>query len=91
MTAAAHFRIRAQAEPQTLARLVNYFAQLGLVSQRVRAEQVEDIFNVSIEQPDIDDHQAQIIAERMRSSVLVKTVELRRGRRRLTPLSEQTA
>lgn len=89
MMATARFSIRTCAEPQALARLINLFAQLGLVPSRVSAQATGGIMLVSIEQPDLDDHRAAVIAEKMRGSVLVETVELRRGKQLLTPLSEQ--
>ncbi|GAA0304256.1 hypothetical protein GCM10009087_12660 [Sphingomonas oligophenolica] len=84
MTPPARFSVRARADAQTLSRLVNYFAQMDLTPSRVRAEEAHGMLRVSIEQGDIPDDRAELIAEKMRSSVLVESVELRRGRRLLS-------
>lgn len=77
-------------DPQALIRALNYFAQIGLSPRRVRSVEAEATLSVRIEQPDLPDHQARIIAEKMRSSFLVDAVHVHRGRRLLTPLSEAT-
>jgi hypothetical protein len=82
------FVVRARAEPQTLARLINHVAQLGLVPKRVRADEADRVMTVLIEQDGLDDHRAGVIAEKMRASVLVETVRLTRGRRCLEPSCE---
>jgi hypothetical protein len=89
VTRLIRFDVRAQAEPQTLMRLVGYVAQLGLVPKRVSAREVAGLMVVVIEQAGLGDHQAGIIAEKMRASVLVQTVQLSRGRRPLFPLGGQ--
>ena len=83
------FSVRARAEPQTLARFINYVAQLGLIPTRVRADVCDDVMTMMIEQGGLGDQQAGIIAEKMRACVLVQDVRLTRGRRFLIPLSEQ--
>lgn len=82
------FDIVARADSQTLIRLLNYFAQLDLSPRRVKALDVEGSLTIRIEQPGLDEQQAQIIAEKMRASVLVQTVRAHRGRHPLRPLSE---
>ena len=84
----SRFDIVAHADPQTLIRMLNYFAQLGLSPSRVNALDVGGSVTICIEQPGLDEQQARIIAERMRSSVLVETVRAHRGRHPLLPLSE---
>jgi hypothetical protein len=73
---AARFDVRAHAEPQTLARLINYMAQQGMVPRRIHAREAKGIMTVVIDQPDIAGDQANIIAEKMRASVLVESVRL---------------
>ena len=72
------FDIVAQSDPQTLMRLLGYFAQLGLVPRRVDAV-IHGSVKVRIEQLELGEQQARVIAEKMRSSVLVETVRVRRG------------
>lgn len=71
----SRFEIVALADPHTLIRLLNYFAQRGLVPNRIIATEAEGFVNVQIEQAGLTEPQARIIAERMRGSVLVDTVE----------------
>jgi acetolactate synthase regulatory subunit len=84
----SRFDIVARADPQTLIRLLNAFAQRGLRPNRVMATESNGLVTVRIEIPDLSEQQGQIIAEKMRSSFLVETVRVVRGRRLLKPLSE---
>ncbi len=81
----SRFDIVAHADPQTLVRLLNHFAQLGLRPERVAAVEADEVVTVRIEQRDLDEQQARIIAEKMRGSCLVASVRVRRGQRLLTP------
>lgn len=76
----SRFDIVARADPQTLIRLLSYFAQLGILPGGVRAREAAGLMTVQIEQADLAEQQARIIAEKMRSSVLVETVRVRCGR-----------
>jgi acetolactate synthase regulatory subunit len=80
----SRFDIVARADPQVLLRLLNYFAQRGLLPSRVRATQADGLVMVHVEQSDLDEEQACIIVEKMRTSVLVEAIRIRRGRRLLT-------
>ena len=86
--APVRFVVHACADPQSLARIISHFAQLGLIPKRVRADEAEGQILVRIEQQDMGEHQARIIAEKMRSAVLVNRVDLYRGRRRIPPVGE---
>jgi hypothetical protein len=86
----SRFDIVARAEPQTLMRLLNYFAQLSLLPSRVNAVEAEESMTIRIEQPGLGEHQARVIAEKMRSSVLVEAVRVHRGRHLLVPLNGTT-
>ncbi|RJF85865.1 hypothetical protein [Sphingomonas cavernae] len=72
----AHFAIRAAADPQTVPRLLNYFAQLGLVPAAIAMQANEDGLAVEITQHHLPLANAHIIAEKMRASCLVETVSL---------------
>lgn len=82
------FDIIARADPQTLPRLLNPFAQIGMVPKRVNAAEADDLLTVRIDQPALGEQQARIIAEKMRGSVLVEAVRLRRGRQTLLPAGQ---
>jgi len=84
----SRFDIAAAADPQALVRLLNNFAQLDLLPQRVRAVTDGGSVKIRIELPGLAEREARIIAEKMRSSVLVKSVSARRGRHLLVPFSE---
>jgi hypothetical protein len=84
----SRFEVVACADPQTLIRLLNYFAQVGLLPARVNAVEACGLVTIRIHQHGLSEQQARIIAEKMRGSVLVDAVQVRRGRRLLTPLSE---
>ncbi len=84
----SRFDIVGHKDPQTLIRLLNYFAALGLAPSQVTAVAADGMMAIAIEQPDLGEKQARIIAEKMRSSVLVESVRLRLGQHLLTPLIE---
>lgn len=68
------FEVRAAGDSETIPRLLNFFAQRGLTPQRVRAELVGGRVYALFEQAGLEDREAQIIVEKMRSSVLVEYV-----------------
>nr|WP_047168033.1 hypothetical protein [Sphingomonas sp. Y57] len=84
----SRFDIVARPDPQTLARLINYFAQRALIPRFVEARETDGIVRVAIEQPGLSAHEAGIIADKMRSNWLVEEVGLRCGNVYQMPLSE---
>lgn len=84
----SRFDIIARRDPQTLARLINYFAQRAMIPHAVRAEEADGMMLVTIEQDGLHAHEAGIIADKMRMSWLVDDVKLHRGHARQLPLSE---
>jgi hypothetical protein len=70
------FRIRAVSDAQTLSRVINLFAQRGLIPNSVRCRTFMDIQKISITVSDADLACATIIAEKMRATFLVEDVEL---------------
>lgn len=70
------FSVRAASCPQVLSRLVEYFALRDLVPETVRLRRRGDELTVSIEQGGLDEATAQVIAEKMRSLVMVMSVTL---------------
>lgn len=73
------FDIVTRTDPQALIRLLNHFAQRDLLPGHVTATQADGRLAICIIQPDMDEKQARIIAEKMGSSVLVETVCLQPG------------
>lgn len=73
------FDIVSRSDPQALIRLLNHFAQRSLLPSHVAATEEAGRLKVRIDQPDVEEKQAKIIAERMRNSVLVETVRIERG------------
>lgn len=73
---AFRFAVRASADPGLVPRLVNHFAQRGLVPSRLGTAMTGAELEVVIEQPGLSEDQATLIAERMRASILVGAVEL---------------
>lgn len=68
------FEVCAFADPETVPRLINYFTQRGLIPFRIRASLEHDEIVVRLDQHGLTAGEAKIIAEKMRSSVLVHTV-----------------
>lgn len=59
-----------------LLRMLNYFAQRGLRPSRVHAEQSGDTATIEIDQPDVNEHTASIIQEKMRTCIGVIKVDV---------------
>lgn len=72
----AAYAVRADICPQVVIRLIGYFAQQNLVPSSIRVRRWSDELAISIEQPGLDEHQAEIIAEKMRAIVSVMSVTL---------------
>jgi hypothetical protein len=66
----------ASADPQTLLRLLEFFAQRSLIPARVKASTTSEDMCVLIEIERLSQPYGQIIAEKMRQTVLVISVGL---------------
>lgn len=84
----SRFDVVARPDPQTLARLINYFAQRALIPRMVEARQADGMMFVRIEQEGLSIHEAGIVADKMRSNWLVEEVGLRCGNLHQLSLSE---
>lgn len=84
----ARFRIRARAEPQTVLRVLGHIAQIGLVPALVRAREAEGSMTILIEQDHLSRQQADLIAAKMRASVLVEEVILSHHNKSTRPAME---
>lgn len=75
-TITAAYKVHATADPGIVVRLLNFFAQRDLVPGAVQVRRYADGLTIKVEQPEITEHAATIIAEKMRSLVTVNSVEL---------------
>jgi hypothetical protein len=76
------FRVRALSEPHCLPRLLDNFAQRGLIPSAISASHVGEVLEIVIEHPTIDDPAAQFICERMARMVPIESVSMNRIRSR---------
>lgn len=72
----ASFDVRADLDPNVACRVLGHFAQLGLIPSRVRICQLADELHLRVTQPHLGEHAAEVVAEKLRSLVLVRAVRL---------------
>lgn len=72
----AQFRIVAEAEAQCLSRLIDHFAQRGLIPSAISANHIGNTLEILIEHPTIDESSAALICERIERSVAVVSADL---------------
>lgn len=77
---AAHSHVRytllAEAEPDTLCRILNLFALQFLTPHHIRVEQQHDLFSIEVGVGGLSWHRAELIAQKMRNLVCVADVSL---------------
>lgn len=73
----AHYRIVAEAEPDLLCRVLNYFALQFLTPRQVMVNREEDLLNIDIVMDGLSWHRAQVIGEKLRNLISVCSLELR--------------
>jgi hypothetical protein len=73
----AHFHITAESDPQVHLRVLGLFAQRYIIPSESRMTSNEGSMRVEIWQPGLGTSVAQIVAEKLRSIPLVRSVELR--------------
>lgn len=73
------FRLCAEAEAQCLPRVLDHFAQRGLIPSRIETSHVGRRLEIMIEHPTIDESAAELISERMRQIVFVESVTTSRN------------
>jgi hypothetical protein len=74
------FRLQAQAEAQCLPRLLDHFAQRGLIPSSIVADQIGHRLEILIEHPTIEEAAAELICERLRRIASVQHVSTSRLR-----------
>lgn len=70
------YQILAEAEPDVLCRILNYFALQFLVPQQVNVSRDEDLLNVEVVMDGLSWHRAQVIGEKLRNLISVCSLEL---------------
>ncbi|MGY4636438.1 hypothetical protein [Pseudomonas sp. TE24901] len=72
----AHYRIVAEAEPDVLCRVLNYFALQFLTPSQVQVNREDDLLSVDIVMNGLSWHRAQVIGEKIRNVISVCSLEL---------------
>ena len=70
------YQILAEAEPDVLCRILNYFALQFLVPQQVNVTRDEELLNVEVVMDGLSWHRAQVIGEKLRNLISVCSLEL---------------
>ncbi|MBD9457611.1 hypothetical protein IB241_07965 [Pseudomonas sp. PDM05] len=72
----AHYQIVAEAEPDVLCRVLNYFALQFLTPQQVTMSREQDLLTLDILMDGLSWHRAQVIGEKIRNLISVCSLEL---------------
>lgn len=72
----AHYRIVAEAEPDVLCRVLNYFALQLLTPTQVSMNREADLLSIDIVMTGLSWHRAQVIGEKLRNLISVCSLEL---------------
>ncbi|KAB0517805.1 hypothetical protein [Pseudomonas extremorientalis] len=72
----AHYQIVAEAEPDVVCRVLNYFALQFLTPQQVTVNREEDLLNIGIVMDGLSWHRAQVIGEKIRNLISVCTLDV---------------
>jgi hypothetical protein len=75
--AQAKFAVRAVHEPNTLSRILEFFALNDITPATLQATKIGDgMQNIEVTCSDVDSHRAEIIANKIRQMVTVRTARL---------------
>ena len=72
----AHYQIVAEAEPDVLCRVLNFFALQFLTPRQVTVNREDDLLHLDILMDGLSWHRAQVIGEKIRNLISVCTLEL---------------
>ena len=72
----AHYRIVAEADPDVLCRVLNYFALQFLTPRQVMVNREGDLLNIDIMMDGLSWHRAQVIGEKIRNLISVCTLDM---------------
>ena len=81
------YRLQAEAEPDSLCRVLNLFALQFLTPHNVQVSQCDDLLDMQIGIGGLSWHRAEVIAQKLRNLVCVSEVSLEN----LPPLAEVAA
>jgi hypothetical protein len=70
------YRLQAEAEPDTLCRVLNLFALQFLTPHSVQVSQQDDLLDIEIGIGGLSRHRAEVIAQKLRNLVCVAQVRL---------------
>ena len=70
------YRLQAEAEPDSLCRILNLFALQFLVPHQVHMEQRDDLLEIQLGVAGLSWHRAELIAQKMRNLICVTEVSL---------------
>ncbi len=72
----ARYQLVAEAEPDVLCRVLNYFALQLLTPQQVTVNREEDLMHIDIVMDGLSWHRAQVIGEKIRNLISVCSLEM---------------
>ena len=72
----ARYQIVAEAEPDVLCRVLNFFALQLLTPQQVNVSREEDLLNIEVVIDGLSWHRAQVIGEKIRNLISVCSLQL---------------
>ena len=72
----AHYRIVAEAEPDVLCRVLNYFALQFLTPSQVNVNREDDVLSMDIVMNGLSWHRAQVIGEKIRNLISVCSLDM---------------
>jgi len=72
----ARYQILAEAEPDVLCRILNFFALQFLLPQQVTVMRDDDLLNIDVVMDGLSWHRAQVIGEKLRNLISVCSLEL---------------
>jgi hypothetical protein len=72
----ARYQIIAEAEPDVLCRVLNYFALQFLTPSQVTVDRKEDLLSIDIVMDGLSWHRAQVIGEKIRNLISVCTLQV---------------
>lgn len=72
----AHYQIVAEAEPDVLCRVLNYFALQFLTPRQVTVSRDVDVLNIQIVLDSLSWHRAQVIGEKIRNLISVCSLDV---------------
>jgi len=80
-TTTVHYHLVAEAEPDSLCRVLNLFAMQYLTPQGLNVTSENDLLHIDIVIDGLSWHRAEVISHKMRNLICVLTVELQAAQR----------